>query len=86
MVEALDKDIFISHELKYFDITNIFFDAPLKQADIERIKEIMFSINNITQIYFTESVDLKSIELVKYLLEISPTMQDCNVEKYILNL
>ena len=44
----------------------------------------MFSINNITQIYFTENVDIETIELVKYLLEISPTMQDSNVEKYIL--
>ncbi len=84
MLEGVSKNIFISQELKYFDITNIFFDAPLKESDINNIKEIMFSINNITQIYFTEDIDIETIELVKYLLEISPTMQDSNVEKYIL--
>ena len=84
MLEGVSKNIFISQELKYFDITNIFFDAPLKKGDIKNIEEIMFSINNITQIYFTDEVDIETIELVKYLLEISPTMQDTNVEKYIL--
>lgn len=85
MLEELKKDIFISQELRYFDLTNIFFDAPLNYEDISNLKEIFFSINNINQIYFRYDIDLKSIELIKYLLELSPTMEDCGIEKYILD-
>ncbi|MDD6879240.1 MAG: hypothetical protein PUD59_03305 [bacterium] len=85
MNKGVLEDIFISQELRYYDITNIFFDAPINDFQINNLKNILFSINNITQIYFRENIDIKSIEIVKYLLEISPTMNDKNVEKYILN-
>lgn len=85
MVEQLKKDVFISEDLRYFQLTNIFFDSPLNEEKIKTIKEIFFSINNISQIYFTDNFDLKGIEIVKSILEISPTMEDSMVEKYILN-
>lgn len=85
MVKEVKDDVFISKELRYYELTNIFFSSPLNENIIEELKEIFFSINNISQIYFQNDVDLKSIETVKYLLEISPTMDDALVEKYILN-
>lgn len=86
MLEDIEKDIYINDELRYYDLSNIFFDAPINNIDIENIKEIFFSINNISQIYFRKNINIKSIELIKYLLEISPTMEDKNVEKYIIDV
>ena len=85
MLEDKEKDVFISEDLRYFSLTNIFFDSPIKEEEIQQLKEIFFSINNINQIYFQKSADIKTIEFIKYLLEISPTMDDSMVEKYILN-
>ena len=85
MVKELKDDVFISQELGYYELTNIFFSSPINDDLVEELKQIFFSINNISQIYFQKDIDLKSIEIVKYLLEISPTMQDEMVEKYILN-
>ena len=85
MTEQLQKDVFINEDLRYFQLTNIFFDRPLNEEDIITLKEVFFSINNISQIYFKDTFDLKGIEIVKSVLEISPTMEDALVEKYILN-
>lgn len=85
MTEQLQKDVFINEDLRYFQLTNIFFDKPLNEDDIITLKEVFFSINNISQIYFKDTFDLKGIEIVKSVLEISPTMEDSLVEKYILN-
>lgn len=84
-METVKEDIFISQELRYFDLTNIFFDAPILDNQIDELKEIFFSINSINQIYFRKKIDIKSIEIIKYLLELSPTMDDCRVEKYIID-
>lgn len=85
-MNELEKDIFISQELRYYDLSNIFFEAPVTDQIFEELKEIFFSINNISQIYFDKDVDTDSIEKVKYLLEISPTMNDASIDKYILNI
>ena len=85
MTEQLQKDVFINEDLRYFQLTNIFFDRPLNEEDIITLKEVFFSINNISQIYFKDTFDLKGIEIVKSVLVISPTMEDALVEKYILN-
>lgn len=85
MLEELKEDVFISQELRYYNLNNIFFDAPLLDNQIEELKQIFFSINNINQIYFRSNVDLKTIEIIKYLLEISPTMDDSKVEKYLID-
>lgn len=86
MINELEKDIFISQELRYYNLFNIFFDEPIKKSDLDSLKEIFFSINNVTQIYFRNNIDTNSIELIKYLLEISPTMEDARVEKYITDI
>lgn len=85
MNKGVLEDIFISQQLRYYDITNIFFDAPINDTQVNDLKEIMFSINSINQMYFKDTVDLNSIEIVKCLLDISPTMNDKSVEKFILN-
>lgn len=53
---------FINNEIKFYDLSTIFFDSPIHEDDI------------------------KSIDVIKYLLEISPTMNDTLVEKYIFDL
>lgn len=77
---------FINNEIKFYDLSTIFFDSPIHEDDINKIKEIFFSLNNINQIYFIKNIDIKSIDIIKYLLEISPTMNDTLVEKYIFDL
>lgn len=81
-----EKDVFISQELRFYDLSNIFFESSINDEIFEQLKEIFFSINNISQIYFDKDVDVSSIEKVKYLLEISPTMNDAIIDKYILNV
>ena len=85
-MDQSEKDIFISQELRYYDLSNIFFETPINDSIFEELKEIFFSINNISQIYFDKDIDVESIEKVKYLLEISPTMNDSIIDKYILNV
>lgn len=85
MDNTYEKDVFISEELRYFNLTNIFFETPIDDTLLEGLKEIFFSINNITQIYFDKDIDIQGIEKIKYLLEISPTMEDEKIEKYIIN-
>ena len=85
MLETIKKDIFINNDLRYYDLSNIFFDRPLKEKDIEELKQIFFSLNNISQLYFKNNIDVESIEKIKYLLEISPTMTDSLIEKFILD-
>ena len=85
MVKENKDNIFISQELRYYELTNIFFSSPINEEIIEELKQIFFSINNISQIYLQDDIDIKSIEKIKYLLEISPTMDDSKIEKYILN-
>ena len=84
MLETIKKDIFINNDLRYYDLSNIFFDRPLKEKDIEELKQIFISLNNISQLYFKNNIDVESIEKIKYLLEISPTMTDSLIEKFIL--
>ena len=48
MVKELKDDVFISQELRYYELTNIFFSSPLNDALIEELKQIFFSINNIS--------------------------------------
>ena len=65
MTKQLQKDVFINEDLRYFQLTNIFFDRPLNEEDIITLKEVFFSINNISQIYFKDTFDLKGIEIDK---------------------
>ena len=48
-------DLFENSEnkvLNYFNVQNLSFDHPLTSSEIEEFKTIIFSINDLTQIYF----------------------------------
>jgi len=86
LIKGLSKiDNLDISQFRYLDISNIFFTEPLSNNEISSIKEIFLSPNGLNQIYFQGNCNFKTIELIKYLLEISPSMNDGNIEKYILN-
>lgn len=70
--------------LDYFNVQNLSFDHPLSIPEIEEFKNLVFSLNNLHQIYFKGNIDVKSIEIVKNLLSISGFIDDGSIEKYIV--
>ena len=70
--------------IAYFDIQNLSIDHSLSSKEIDEYKKIFFSPNEIKQIYFKDSCDLKTIILIKDLLIISDFIDDFQVEKYVL--
>lgn len=68
----------------YFDVQNLSIDHSLSLDEIEEYKDLIFSPNSISQIYFKKGTDKESVELVKNLLSISDYIIDQNVEKYVL--
>lgn len=68
----------------YFDVQNLSIDHSLSLDEIEEYKDLIFSPNSISQIYFKKGTDKESVELVKNLLSISDYIVDENVEKYVL--
>lgn len=84
MLEILKSDEINSPTFDYFNIQNIAFDHPLSENEIEEFKNLVFSPNNLHQIYFKGTIDTKSIEAVKNLLSISGFVDDRKVEKYIV--
>lgn len=72
--------------LDYFNVQNLSFDHPLTTSEIDEFKTIIFSLNNLGQIYFKGSIDLKSIETVKNLLSISGFVDDSEIEKCIVTM
>lgn len=68
----------------YFDVQNLSIDHSLSLDEIEEYKDLIFSPNSISQIYFKKGTDKESVELVKNLLSISDYVVDENVEKYVL--
>ncbi len=75
-----DKDVFA-----YFDVQNLSVDHPVSdQGEIEAYKDLIFSANSLHQVYFKETCDLDTINLIKDLLHISDYVDDFKVDKYIL--
>ena len=68
----------------YFDIQNLSIDHSLSSKEVEEYKDLIFSPNNLKQIYFKDSCDLKTIILIKNLLTISDYIDNFKVEKYVL--
>ncbi len=68
----------------YYNIQNIFLDHPLTSKEIEQYKDLIFSPNDLKQIYFSGNIDLNSIEIIKNLLNISDYIEDDNIEKIVL--
>ena len=69
----------------FFDVQNLSIDHSLTLNDeIERYKELILSENNLHQIYFKDSCDLKTVKLIRDLLLLSDYIEDYAVDKYVL--
>ena len=76
----------VENSFDYFNVQNISFDHPLSTEEIEQFKSIVFSLNNLSQVYFKGTIDVESIEIIKNLLSISSFIDDRIVEKYIVSI
>ena len=68
----------------YFNIQNLSFNHPLTDSELEEFRALIFSLNNLNQIYFKGTIDTNSIETIKDLLSISGFIDDSRVEKCIV--
>ncbi len=69
----------------FFDVQNLSIDHPIIiNEELERYKEILFSPNNLHQIYFKDNCNLETVKLIKDLLLMSDYIDDYSVDKYIL--
>ena len=80
MFEDFDEE---NDVIEFFDIQNLYFDHPLSIDEYDELKTILLGFNNLSQIYFKGTVDVKSIEKVKDLLLLSSTIDDSKIEKVI---
>lgn len=69
---------------QYYEVQSIFLDHPLTLKEIEYYKDLIFSPNGLKQIYFSNNIDIKSIEIIKNLLIISDYTDDIEIEKIVL--
>lgn len=63
---------------------NLFFEKPITNEDVIYLNSLFSNCNSIKQIYMNDGIDIDSIKIIKYLLEISSNTIDSEVEKYIL--
>lgn len=80
MISLIDLDV----KNKTTLLSNLSFDHPLSDLEIGELINLLSSPMNLSQIYFKDDIDIKSIEQVKLLLEGMPTIDDTKIEKYIL--
>ena len=71
-----------NEEVKFFDIKNLSFERPLSLDEINNFKELMFSPNGVSQIYFKDEVGFDSIETVKNIISMSG-VDDSKIEKIV---
>lgn len=81
MLDVLESSI--DNSIDYFNVQNLSFDHPLTSSEIEEFKSMIFSINNLSGIYFKGTIDVESIEMVKNLLSISGYVDDRIIEKCV---
>ena len=70
--------------LKYIGITNLDFSTPLSSETLEEVKKMVFSINTLAQVTFRDKIQIRDIETIKHVLELSPMITDSNIEKLVL--
>lgn len=83
MFDVLDK--INDSSIDFFNIQTLSFDHPLTSSDLDEFKAIIFSLNNLSQIYFKDKIDLESIDKIKNLLSISGYVDDSKIEKYVVS-
>ncbi len=72
-----------AEKLKYLGITAIYINEAFNEEEESKIKDILFSFNEVKQIYFTDKANYQTIEKVKYFLDISSYIEDEKIEKII---
>lgn len=65
-------------------LSNLSFDHPLSDLEINDLIVILSGPISIAQIYFKDNIDVDSIEKIKLLLEGLPNIDDSRIEKYIM--
>lgn len=65
-------------------ISNLSFDHPLSDLEMNGLIETLSAPIALAQVYFKDDVDIDSIEKVKLLLEGLPNIDDAKIEKYIM--
>lgn len=85
MLDVLES-IDVENSFDYFNVQNISFDHPLTSQELDQFKTIIFSLNNLRQIYFKGTIDVESIEKVKNLLSMSSFVNDSILEKYVVSM
>ena len=68
-----------------FQISSLSFDHPLDYFEKQTLKDRIFYVVSLKQIYFHEGVDLDTIEFVKYLIEASTHLNDEEIEKFVFD-
>lgn len=68
----------------YFNVQNLLIDHSLTKLEIEEYKNLIFSLNNLQQVYFKDDCDIPTMEVIKNLLTISEYIDDSSIEKYVL--
>lgn len=76
--ELLEKDTL-------FHIPTLSFDHPLTLMEKNQLKDIIFYVLSLKQIYFKDGTDVKTVEFIRYLLEASTHLDDEKIEKYIFD-
>lgn len=69
--------------IKYSAVSAIYINKAMNEQEESKITDILFSFNEVKQIYFVENVDFKTIEKIKYTVELSPAIKDETIEKII---
>lgn len=85
MLDVLESSD-VENSFDYFNVQNISFDHPLTSSEIEEFRAIVFSLNNLRQVYFKGTIDIASIELIKNLMSLGGYVLDGAVEKYIVTM
>lgn len=80
MIDMMD----LSLKNKTVLLSNLSFDHPLVDSELNDLIMMLSSPIFIGQIYFKDDVDVESIEKIKLLLEGLPNIDDSKIEKYIM--
>jgi len=65
-------------------VSNLSFEHPLSNNELIELKNLLSSPIALSQIYFKDTVDIRTIETVKLMLEAFPNINDAAIEKYIM--
>ena len=71
-------------EYSFFDTPILHIDHSLLSNEIEVYKNLIFSPNNLEQVYFIDKCDFRTIMLIKNLLTISDYIDNSKIEEYVL--